>query len=119
MSNIVLVYVHVHTVSMCMTFMFYMTIVLGIRVFDDQELFEEQKYFSTADLIEMSSFLNHLLFHIIWENQALPVPDQFQSLLMMLYHRDSQRHFCSEGHWLIRSVGTELHIFIHTCIQYE
>lgn len=89
------------------------TIVLDIRVFDDQELFEEQKHFSIADMIEISSFLNHLLFHIIWDNQAVPIPDQCQSLLTMLYHRDSQRRFCSEDHWLIRSVGT-VHI-THLC----
>ena len=71
------------------------------RVLDDQELFEEQQYFSVKDLTEMSLFLNHLEFHATWEQQA-SIPTHALTLLTMLYNRDSKHSFCGEGHWLIK-----------------
>lgn len=78
------------------------------RVLDDDELFVQEQHFTVVDLIEMSAFLNMLVFKMIWE---LQFPAQVQdllvpchSLLTLLYSRDSRRQFCDIDHWLIRYV---------------
>ena len=81
-----------------------MYLYYACRVVDDHELFEEQKFFDTEDLIELSGFLNRLLFHAAWEERFFPVLLHCHSLLRELYNRDDKQHFCSENHWQIKLV---------------
>ena len=80
------------------------TYIHASRILDDNELFEEQKIFKLSDFAEISKFLNQLLFHILWEEINYPSSGYCQSLLSMLYRRDSKRHFCGEDVWLIKLV---------------
>lgn len=94
------------------------------------EMYENQRPFSLEDLVTVSSFLNNFVFKILWNNlignltayQILPIltkmyPLMFldiktisnssllnstHSLLMLLYKRDSRRHFTPPDHWLIK-----------------
>lgn len=38
------------------------------RILDDVELYEQQKPFMLEDLVSISSFLNQLVFKLIWNN---------------------------------------------------
>jgi len=78
--------------------------VFTLRLLDDEELFEQQQHFSIADLVEMSTLMNRLVFRMVWEKPTCSsyLLDPCHSLLMLLYDRDSRRPFCEPDHWLIK-----------------
>lgn len=72
-------------------------------ILDDDELFEQQKQFSIAELLEISSFLNRLVFRLIMEGVShVPFFPHCHALLMLLHSRDCRRPFTESGHWLIK-----------------
>ncbi|XP_064648502.1 ubiquitin-protein ligase E3B-like isoform X2 [Lineus longissimus] len=82
-----------------------------IIILDDIELYEHNKPFSLDDISRLSSFLNQLIFKMIWNN-LLDVKiasnstffNSIHSLLMTLYDRDCRRSYTSADHWLIKDV---------------
>ncbi|XP_055328576.1 ubiquitin-protein ligase E3B-like isoform X2 [Paramacrobiotus metropolitanus] len=80
-----------------------------IILMDDLELYEEQKIFTINDLLEMSKFLNDLIFRIIWDglmSSAQMRSDQLftsaHHLMRILYERDSRRRFAPDDHWIMK-----------------
>ena len=77
--------------------------LISCRILDDDEVFVQQKQFSIAELLEISSFLNRLVFRLILEglNDVSFFP-HCHSLLMLLHSRDCRRNFTEPDHWLIK-----------------
>lgn len=87
-----------------------------IPILDDFELYEKQKPFTCDDLIKMSSFLNTLVFKLIWLDsnqvkslQKLPENDDTLKrasldLLLLLYDRDCRKSFTPSNHWLSKEI---------------
>eukprot|EP00111_Clytia_hemisphaerica_P010613 TCONS_00031020-protein len=99
-----------------------------IPILDDEELYEKQKPFSCTDLIKLSSFLNLLVFKLIWNNVGVrPTSPQSSAskgevkkknasladdsvkwlalhLLHLLYDRDCRRAFMEPSSWLIKEI---------------
>lgn len=64
---------NVKHVFACINCMFYIlncipTFTFFGRILDDVELYEQQKPFFLEDLVSISSFLNLLVFKLIWNN---------------------------------------------------
>lgn len=85
-----------------------------IPILDDIELYETQKPFTCDDLVQMSAFLNSLVFRLIW-NEPDPsmtkevekdhtVRNSALELLLLLYDRDCRRQFTPPNHWLIKEI---------------
>lgn len=82
------------------------------RILDDKELYEQEKPFSIEDLIQISAFLNQLLFRIvICKQMDLESSESLNhltsclhSLLTLLIRRDSRREFAPKNHWLIKDL---------------
>lgn len=80
-----------------------------IAILDNKELYEECTYFSLSDLVEMSDFLNQLVFRLIWDHKATSpshatLLTHAHSLLLLLHSRDSQKPFCPPDHWLLKEL---------------
>jgi hypothetical protein len=90
--------------------------LLYIRILDDVEVYGHQKPFTLKDLILLSSFLNELVFQLIWEVPHVTDPhssdspetrlmNAAHSLLMVLYEKDSRRSFSeNNSQWVIKYV---------------
>lgn len=82
-----------------------------ITILDDVELYEQQKPFCLEDLVSISSFLNQLVFKLIWSNlidsKAVKSNSLLMSahtLLMLLYKRDCRHSYTPPEHWLIKEI---------------
>ncbi|XP_074641839.1 ubiquitin-protein ligase E3B-like [Tubulanus polymorphus] len=82
-----------------------------VIILDDIELYEQNKPFNLDDLVQLSTFLNQLLFKLVWNNlldvRSLNQNSFFStvhSLLMILYDRDCRRSYTPKDHWLIKDV---------------
>ncbi|CAH1803144.1 unnamed protein product, partial [Owenia fusiformis] len=85
-----------------------------IILLDDSELYEQEKPFALKDILSMSTFLNQLLFKVIWygllDIKTAAGNDVFiscHSLLMILYERDSRRSYTQPNHWLIKDIRSK------------
>ena len=84
---------------------------------DDQELHEE-RYFPLAKLADMSSLLNQVVYHYIWERgllvQQSPACSACFSLLALLHQRDGRKTFCDPTTWEIKyAMLRYLHVHVH------
>lgn len=93
---------------------------------DDDDMYEQQKYWSLSELVFMSGFLNQFCFAVLSQQEdakmetdprvptgttspttttlAAPLPPIFyyaRQVLMQLYERDCRRAFCPPNHWLL------------------
>ncbi|KAG0317140.1 hypothetical protein BGZ97_005870 [Linnemannia gamsii] len=93
---------------------------------DDDDMYEQQKYWSLSELVFMSGFLNQFCFAVLSQQEdvrmetdprdpsgatspttitiATPLPPIFyhaRQVLMQLYERDCRRAFCPANHWLL------------------
>ncbi|KAK3838111.1 MAG: hypothetical protein J3R72DRAFT_448893 [Linnemannia gamsii] len=91
---------------------------------DDDDMYEQQKYWTLPELVFMSGFLNQFCFAVLSQQEdvkmetdprnpsgvtsptivATPLPPIFyhaRQVLMQLYERDSRRAFCPPNHWLL------------------
>ncbi|XP_062521053.1 ubiquitin-protein ligase E3B-like [Corticium candelabrum] len=87
-----------------------------IAILDDVEVYVQQKPFTLNDLTSLSSFLNQLVFRLLWEVPSVTDPKHSDSLesrlvnaahtlLMVLYEKDSRRSFSSDSsHWNIKDL---------------
>ncbi|XP_037093426.1 ubiquitin-protein ligase E3B-like [Pollicipes pollicipes] len=79
-----------------------------VVVLDDIEMYEEQKIFKLDVYVQLSDFLNKLVYKIIINNlidaKTLSSSALFQSLhalLLLLYKRDCRRPYAPKYHWNI------------------
>ncbi|KAI1292289.1 Ubiquitin-protein ligase E3B [Halotydeus destructor] len=82
-----------------------------ITILDDIEIYEKQEPFTLSDFCAISSFLNHFVFRLIWNNlidlknlQGNALFNSAHTLLMILYKRDCRRKYASDDHWLIKDL---------------
>ncbi|XP_042898295.1 ubiquitin-protein ligase E3B [Parasteatoda tepidariorum] len=82
-----------------------------ITILDDVELYEQQKPFCLEDLVSISSFLNQLVFKLIWNNlidskavKSNALLNSAHTLLMLLYKRDCRHPYTPADHWLIKDI---------------
>ncbi|KAF9135149.1 Ubiquitin-protein ligase E3B [Mortierella sp. 14UC] len=91
---------------------------------DDDDMYEQQKYWTLSELVFMSGFLNQFCFAVLSQQEdvkmeidprdisgatsptvvAAPLPPIFyyaRQVLMQLYERDCRRAFCPPNHWLL------------------
>ncbi|KAK5816633.1 hypothetical protein F5H01DRAFT_366023 [Linnemannia elongata] len=92
---------------------------------DDDDMYEQQKYWSLSELVFMSGFLNQFCFAVLSQQvdakmetdprastettstttttlAALPpIFYHARQVLMQLYERDCRRAFCPPNHWLL------------------
>ncbi|KAG9068644.1 hypothetical protein KI688_010921 [Linnemannia hyalina] len=95
---------------------------------DDDDMYEQQKYWCLSELVFMSGFLNQFCFAVLSQQEdakvetddprvstgttspattttlAAPLPPIFyhaRQVLMQLYERDCRRAFCPPNHWLL------------------
>ncbi|KAG0269952.1 Ubiquitin-protein ligase E3B, partial [Linnemannia exigua] len=91
---------------------------------DDDDMYEQQKYWTLPELVFMSGFLNQFCFAVLSQQEdvkietdprnpsgptspaivATPLPPIFyhaRQVLMQLYERDCRRAFCPPNHWLL------------------
>ena len=100
-------------------------------IVDDSEMYEQQKPFRLDELVQISAFLNTLVFKMLWNDMVdgrccvynfkrtvlkfwnfvfvfIETREQMlnaaHTLLMILYDRDCRRKFTTPDHWLIRLV---------------
>eukprot|EP00795_Rhopilema_esculentum_P015545 gene15545-6809_t len=96
-----------------------------LPIVDDGEFYEQQKPFTIEESIRMSSFLNSLVFKMIWTRESDEVKTKNEkasaskaalkdsafmnsalTLLLLLYDRDCRRAFMPPGHWIIKEIKT-------------
>ncbi|XP_032220444.2 ubiquitin-protein ligase E3B isoform X2 [Nematostella vectensis] len=85
-----------------------------LPIVDDGEMYEQQKPFRLDDLVNMSAFLNQLVFKMYWcevTDESKPQGCSGEALLtaahtflMILYDRDCRRAFAPPNHWLIKDI---------------
>lgn len=79
-----------------------------IPIVDDSEMYEQQKPFRLDELVQISAFLNTLVFKMLWNDMVDETREQMlnsaHTLLMILYDRDCRRKFTTPDHWLIRNI---------------
>ncbi|KAF9907423.1 hypothetical protein EC991_010984 [Linnemannia zychae] len=91
---------------------------------DDDDMYEQQKYWTLSELVFMSGFLNQFCFAVLIQQEdvkmeidprdpsgttsptvvAAPLPPIFyhaRQVLMQLYERDCRRAFCPPNHWFL------------------
>ncbi|KAF9923050.1 Ubiquitin-protein ligase E3B, partial [Linnemannia zychae] len=91
---------------------------------DDDDMYEQQKYWDLSELVFMSGFLNQFCFAVLSQEEytsavadprdasgaisptaiTTPLPPIFyhaRQVLMQLYERDCRRAFCPPNHWLL------------------
>jgi len=76
-------------------------------ILDDTEFYDKQEFFTLAELQELASLLNHIIFVCIWESVTIDssILSSCRDLLSILYDRDTRRQFTPQDHWLIKSVA--------------
>ena len=63
----------------------------------------QQKHFTADELTDMASFLNRLVFKLIWDElDAHDVLSASHELLILLYNRDTRRSFMGSDMWVLR-----------------
>lgn len=76
--------------------------MFSCRTLDDDELFSDHSQFSVSELVEISSFLNRLVYQLIMEGLAsVPFFTHAHALLILMYTRDCRRSFTEPNHWLL------------------
>ncbi|KAF8945056.1 hypothetical protein BGZ47_003291 [Haplosporangium gracile] len=93
---------------------------------DDDDMYEQQKYWSLSELVYMSGFLNQFCFTVLSQQEDIkmetdprdlpgaispttttavsllpPIFYHARQVLMQLYERDCRRAFCPPNHWLL------------------
>ncbi|KAF9108106.1 Ubiquitin-protein ligase E3B [Mortierella sp. GBA35] len=91
---------------------------------DDDDMYDQQKYWTLSELVFMSGFLNQFCFAVLSQQEdtkaetdpkdlsgttspmtvSTPLPPIFyhaRQVLMQLYERDCRRAFCPPNHWLL------------------
>ena len=89
-------------------------------VLDDQELFEDQKYFPLDDLRNLTLFLNSLVFAYIWDHTHHTRPSSSPSslsssciaLFSLLLQRNKRAPFLTENNLQVKLVYVQLCIII-------
>ena len=99
-------------------FIFYllmdMHLLFSCRTLDDDELFGDHCQFSISELVEISSFLNRLVYQLIMEGlSSIPFFTHAHALLILMYTRDCRRSFTEPNHWLLTCVV--LHLLFKYC----
>ena len=76
-------------------------------ILDDTEFYDKQEFFTLAELQELASLLNHIIFVCIWESVTIDssILSSCRDLLSILYDRNTRRQFTPQDHWLIKSVA--------------
>ncbi|PSN54423.1 Ubiquitin-protein ligase E3B [Blattella germanica] len=88
-----------------------------VTILDDLEMYEQQKPFRLTDFVNMSTFLNHILYKDV---KSLNTNSMFQSLhtlLMVLYRRDCRRSYTPDNHWLIKDLRVVLGLTESACVS--
>ncbi|XP_067137441.1 ubiquitin-protein ligase E3B isoform X2 [Centruroides vittatus] len=82
-----------------------------VTILDDLEMYEQQKPFTLEELASISTFLNQLVFKLIWNSlidvklvNINPLLTSAHTLLMLLYKRDCRRSYTSPDQWLIKDI---------------
>lgn len=82
-----------------------------VTILDDLEMYEQQKPFTLDELVSISTFLNQLVFKLIWNNyidvklvNINPLLTSAHTLLMLLYKRDCRRSYTPSDQWLIKDI---------------
>ncbi|XP_065890414.1 ubiquitin-protein ligase E3B-like [Dysidea avara] len=75
-------------------------------ILDDTEFYDKQEFFTLAELQELASLLNHIIFVCVWENVIIDttILSSCRDLLSILYDRDTRRQFAPQDHWLIKEL---------------
>lgn len=82
-----------------------------VTILDDMEMYEQQEPFKLQDFINMSQFLNLLIYKSIMGQLfdvksvgSSPLFTATHTLLLVLYRRDCRRSYTPPQHWLVREI---------------